>query len=550
MKNIFGFWLVLSFCALLQAQTSYNLSWSLPQLPFFPPQTGSEVAMVKGGFDTDNDNKGEFMISFTDLDSNYILMYEATGNDTYELVWYWEFPVKCFTFASFEVADLDNNGKSEIVVTLPSMSDIIPNPPRIWVFEWNGVQGENKYGNYSSGSLEAHLTWNFNVPDGIDFRPYSLIAEDVDKDGQQELIVGIRQGARGREVIVTSVTGEISGFASFDIEYNLQGLTGGGLYNVTTGDLDNDGKNEIYAMVWNKFSLFIIESTGANQYQLVDSLKEIYATDYGTVDGLRIADIDGNGSNELYIAATEPDNTVFVISNITDVANITANDVKVLMNIPVIAFGKLRTLWIDDMDGDGKKSLMIGGESNGQIFDVEYKGTGDPSLAASWDVNVAFDAFVYSGIAPTATPTISPRFFYGCPTGDMDRDGKKEYAFINYSTDFAVWANDSYAFIIENSAVSDVNENGSVPDNYNLSQNFPNPFNPSTTISYSLPKAGVVKLSVFNLLGQEVASLVDDYKAAGSYNVNFNAKGLSSGVYIYRLQVDGVSISKTLTLMK
>ncbi|MBI5402939.1 MAG: T9SS type A sorting domain-containing protein, partial [Ignavibacteriae bacterium] len=72
---------------------------------------------------------------------------------------------------------------------------------------------------------------------------------------------------------------------------------------------------------------------------------------------------------------------------------------------------------------------------------------------------------------------------------------------------------------------------GNVPQKYSLSQNYPNPFNPETRISYSLPKAGFVSIKVFDMLGRQVADLVNDYKKAGNYITEFNASDLSSGVY-------------------
>lgn len=66
--------------------------------------------------------------------------------------------------------------------------------------------------------------------------------------------------------------------------------------------------------------------------------------------------------------------------------------------------------------------------------------------------------------------------------------------------------------------------------------NYPNPFNPSTLISYSIPEEGFVTVKIYNTLGQEVESLVDEFKLAGRYQVNFNASKLSSGVYFYRVK--------------
>jgi hypothetical protein len=89
-----------------------------------------------------------------------------------------------------------------------------------------------------------------------------------------------------------------------------------------------------------------------------------------------------------------------------------------------------------------------------------------------------------------------------------------------------------------------------VPSAYELSQNYPNPFNPTTNISFSLPKAGQVSLKVYNLIGQEVAELVNEELPSGVYAVPFDAKSLSSGTYVYRLSTPQFSMSKKMTLMK
>ncbi len=74
-----------------------------------------------------------------------------------------------------------------------------------------------------------------------------------------------------------------------------------------------------------------------------------------------------------------------------------------------------------------------------------------------------------------------------------------------------------------------------IPAEFSLSQNFPNPFNPGTTIYYSIPRISMVKITVFNALGEVVKKLVDENKSAGNYEINFDASGLSSGFYFYRM---------------
>ncbi len=85
---------------------------------------------------------------------------------------------------------------------------------------------------------------------------------------------------------------------------------------------------------------------------------------------------------------------------------------------------------------------------------------------------------------------------------------------------------------------------------YKLEQNYPNPFNPSTRIVYQVAAAGNVSLEVFDMLGRKVATLVNERKEAGEYSVNFNAQGLSSGVYFYRMQTDRFTQTKKLMLVK
>ncbi|MBP1655199.1 MAG: hypothetical protein H6Q28_1755, partial [Bacteroidetes bacterium] len=206
MKRLFLLVLCVGLFASLAGAQNWDLVWRLTDLPFQPPMAPSEVAMVKAGFDTDEDGWGEFLFTWTDTDTNAICMYEATADNTYELVWHYKLPTAAATFAGIAVGDLDNNGKVEVIVTMPTSVGTDPNPPRIWVFEWSGVQGENVYGFPGSnpGEFDPTSSWNFGLADNYDFRPYSLTVEDIDKDGANELIVGVRQSqpSSRREVLV------------------------------------------------------------------------------------------------------------------------------------------------------------------------------------------------------------------------------------------------------------------------------------------------------------------------------------------------------------
>jgi len=89
-----------------------------------------------------------------------------------------------------------------------------------------------------------------------------------------------------------------------------------------------------------------------------------------------------------------------------------------------------------------------------------------------------------------------------------------------------------------------------IPTDFSLMQNYPNPFNPTTTIQFNLPKEMVVKLSVYNIMGQQVATLVNGKQAAGVYQIQWDAAGLPSGMYFYRLEAGSTVLSKKMTLIR
>jgi len=94
------------------------------------------------------------------------------------------------------------------------------------------------------------------------------------------------------------------------------------------------------------------------------------------------------------------------------------------------------------------------------------------------------------------------------------------------------------------------NNNTGVPETYKLGQNYPNPFNPVTKIDFSIPKQGIVNLKIYDMLGREVAVLVSKEMSAGNYTFNYNASSLTSGVYFYKLEINGFSDIKKMTVLK
>ncbi len=148
------------------------------------------------------------------------------------------------------------------------------------------------------------------------------------------------------------------------------------------------------------------------------------------------------------------------------------------------------------------------------------------------------------------TQSIDPHFFYS---------GKWYYNFNADSVDiidtnalielepgeFRIYTS-KYLFL----DTEDYNDLGAAPSTFSLSQNFPNPFNPVTTIEYSLPSESPVQLTIYNINGQAVEHLVDDILPAGIHNINWNASQLTSGIYFYRLTTEEFAETKKMLLIK
>jgi len=119
-----------------------------------------------------------------------------------------------------------------------------------------------------------------------------------------------------------------------------------------------------------------------------------------------------------------------------------------------------------------------------------------------------------------------------------------------HSVRIRAWSNSAGPEEFAPQGWTSVEEIPGLAQTYSLEQNFPNPFNPSTKIRFNIPEQGLVSLKVFNLLGEEVANLVNAEMTAGNYEVDFNAKAISSGIYFYTLKAGNFISTKKMILLK
>lgn len=121
---------------------------------------------------------------------------------------------------------------------------------------------------------------------------------------------------------------------------------------------------------------------------------------------------------------------------------------------------------------------------------------------------------------------------------------------ITSESDSTIFSISENSFTVIDTVTNVVKDENYIPQEYSLEQNYPNPFNPTTTIKFSIPNASYVKLSIYDLLGNEIVTLIDAGKQAGSYKVTFDASKFASAIYIYRIVADNFIDSKKMILLK
>jgi hypothetical protein len=241
--------------------------------------------------------------------------------------------------------------------------------------------------------------------------------------------------------------------------------------------------------------------------------------------------------------------SVTQIGTLTNGAAVTVNSSGNAVPEPVVlSTGDIATVAGGTPDAEQYESMLIkyenltvsaqsadGGSNFGEIYVTD--GSGDTRVELE-DGN-----HPYNNGSTADLQDDDPNFFVETGNTFESISGIMYFSFGNYKlnprqeSDFVGFA-------------TSVKENGTIPTVFNLDQNYPNPFNPTTIISYSLPEAASVSLKVFDVLGREVQTLVNDVKNAGTYTVEFNANNLPSGVYIYRIETPNYSSVKKMLLIK
>ena len=556
-------------------------------------------------FDPNPEKDGKSEIAVTNYNDNgHVHIFQTVGNDSIKLVWTSPTltPGGGSTPRYVLFGDLDNDGKKEIIFQLAGVGIVI--------FEHDGVPGSHNYGTQPSQIITTPTL--AGIAGSVEY----METLDVDGDGQNELLVAYNSSPNAADCYyVISGVGDWStndpGFSGFNVEFqgirtNLAnyGLSGSP-FAMIAANLEGPGKKQILLHGWNLKDVTPVRVTGADKYQMADTTRKkqnIYlggSSDDVALFGGMAYDIDKDGRDEIYLPTypnTSASPSAGKVHMITydagqSTAEIDSTNVTALDLSSVIGTRSIFGYGYGDIDRNGKPNLYF---SCGYPFDVvtlEYQG-GNKKLQSSWKASVLYagESTIYDSLTvKDSLGRIDTTFYHAdvfpskiyARNTDFDKDGFEDILlpYQAYTDSMSIrrmtWSASSASFtqtltkvvnpkrwgfrIIEGRATSGVEAKDLtviMPDDYRLEQNYPNPFNPSTTIRFRLPMRDRISLKVFDILGKEVRTLIDNQDLpAGSGEVvwdgkNNNRETVASGTYFYKLIYGNFQKSEKMVLLK
>ena len=568
---------------------------------------------ITGPVDLDGDGKMEIVVSdYTGGGRAHVI--ENRGANT----WEWEYSTPWVdstgttnNIRSIAAGDMDGDGMGEILFFAGRGYGITSTlNPGLYAYEFNGTD-------FGTGPASVY-EFDDHLPDR--WRQERIEMMDIDGDDVDEIFWGNNGSAgEDDEWYILSVDGDIgSGFevwieearlTSRANDYDLVNRGGGSPYYIGAGDFDGDGNMDLSLHSWNNFNLTTGRVTGPDTYEFPDSTSanayyRATATDNVAFFGGTVVDIDQDGNDEVFYSHLQTGEAVLVnYDSGENTLEITAD------NVVVDIFGGLFTtlgIGSGDLDGDGRMDVFGTGSTytggsrtagNDPVFIrfAEYQG-GDVEDPASYTLHALpyfepFDKDEFNTIERDSSGVTSSYYETGAQggvfvskfayLGDADGDGFNELAVAFQGIDDSTFviketfnaadstytretqeakANENRVFmrVLEGSGVTVhiVDERVILPSDYKLSANYPNPFNPSTTFSFTLPLDKAVSVKVYDITGRLVQTLVNNVQhTAGAYEVSWdgtNASGhpVASGTYIYTLEWGQFVQSKAMVLLK
>lgn len=539
------------FVLLLMLSSQLTFSQTFPRIAEIKDPSGLEFGFgnMISGVDFDQDGLPEiYAVNANINDRPYELIariykFEWNPNTaTWDSVWgaIADLPQQN-TYPALTWGDIDQDGKPEIYWGPSNFLDAVinPNPYRIFVYEYPGDGSDNMGVDDGFGGFEPNAKTKITNQDMFSIAPINFIISDVDDDGDQEIIFANQAaGSSNFHVGVISVD-DIpdlgGGTETWTVEYS----------GIGDPNLAGTGNKWDFVVVGNEIGLF--NASGTTSLVKYESGNWISFPAQTTVAG-------GFSSFKGSILVTFPDNSSSVIvgSWLSSKVYLIDKDenADTLVSYEIADFAphalRLNGSGVGDVDGDGLPDMIFGSRysaANGStipVFRLEYQ-SGDPKSPSSYIASV-IDSAYWNNNGDMGVISVA----------NVDGDDADE---VLYTTQYPRSNPDlGYMPIIlldlEFTPVSIYEENYSVPVKYSLDQNYPNPFNPVTLIRYQIPEASNVTLKIYDILGNEIISLINEYQAAGHYQLEFDASNISTGIYFYQLNAGSYSQTRKMAFIK
>ncbi|MCK4529917.1 MAG: T9SS type A sorting domain-containing protein [Candidatus Marinimicrobia bacterium] len=557
---------------------------------------------IAGGVDLDGDGYLEFYATNYGP-SNMIVGFEAIGGDTLEYFWHSDTTGSADLYYAgtrfVQTGDIDGDGAGEVIFFRGKYPTVAEAGLYIYEIESDNTFKEPKF--FSIDDLSQ--LFNFN---GVGTILASLAVEhfrvtDVDGDGFDEIIFASNGGSYKTDYIdttatdtttyghsedffaVLSATDDLQGFGRLqcefitsprDIDMGVCGvdkddpmfgrenkLGGGSAIAVEVSDIDGDGLKEIACFAWNDNNVFFVEATAANTYSYGDSTyQHLTVPDGVCLLQPVVADIDQDGKDELYYYNYRYNECFKIFDNNGDATNFDSTEFVIINsgeNDPKSICGGVS----GDLYNDGSEVVIFG---NSMLI-------GDINIwdGSTWETHTSVE--VDTNMYKTSIAGANHKFVDKLT--DIDNDGFMEIICAYQGEVDSVeqivgtdtnWVANPYFSPIRIIEFGDdvlgpvvaINPVVITPNDFKLDAAYPNPFNPTTSISYYLPMAKTISLNVYNMRGELVSVIVNNQKMeAGTHNVvwgatDMNGAPLSTGVYVYTLKYGNFSKSHKVTLLK
>jgi hypothetical protein len=530
MKKMLRFTLVFTaiiFCSQVlysQDNSAWELSWVLhsDEIPIF--KRGWEL---KSGSDIDKDGWGEFITQSSEL-GTYI-MFEASGDDMYDPIWFFNLPEHINTGArQIEVTDWDMDGNEEITI----VGDVPSGNDALYVFEWDGTN--------NGIPVEPTITWDpqRNTNDRIILEAVGLYTQLDGDVGKEMILPFLESGEIAFEIIELSNANFEN--PQWNVEYIEPGT--GTTFGVAVGDLDLDGRIEIVTADWENNLILVTENVDEDQYQteVKWEVAQIHPDFHTARASLAMGNL-GGGYPELFVLTTT--GYLLVLVNEGDLSAVNESNFHVLKRF-VNSWGQdqeLRGISVGDQDRDGKPDIYFGNTQTGMVYDLEFDGD-NPADSSHYSLYTISEETGWCGNVKISNELNGVM--------DLDGDNFKEIVVVSGEAEVSFTP---VLHIFENSSVGTTvhkKKESFQPEGFVLRQNFPNPFNPCTNISYEIENPSHVSLTVYDMNGKLIVNLIDGKQNAGNYNVMWDGRNFSSGVYFYKLQVEKQSLQNKMLLLK